>query len=179
MKLKFNKKILFSFVALSSLLLVGCKPKVFKDTKNRNMEDYASYHLFDIHTSMYTQKEDSYLIYIYRGAIEGLQTECPSCTDIKGVVLDFFDSFKEKGHKNFKGAYLYNWQRNEIQRDSQYFKIANQEEIEKQNKEHIGVSTTEETYILGTPALYFITDHKLSGYIYSTNDIGNWFYKNK
>lgn len=161
-----------------AFLVTGCNSssKDFTDSLNRSYDNYSEFYITDIKESMYTQKEDKYIVYIFRRA-------CSSCIDIKGALLDYLDSYKVNT-LTYK-LYLYEWNlKSDIYAgDLQYFKgslyYEETKEIERLILTTIGVSTTEETYIYGTPALYFVENNKLVKYIYSTNDIGEWLYSNK
>lgn len=167
-------KKLAALLFVSGFLLTACASADYTDHLNRKYEDYQEFYIKEIQDEMFNKEEDKYCVYIFRRA-------CGSCIDIKGAVLDYLDSYK----LNSLEYKLYLYERNQgnelTPSDLIYFKgsIYGSNEVNKYINEMKGCSLTKDIYIYGTPSLYFIENNKFSNYLYLTNDIASFLYKNK
>ncbi len=170
MKLKKNLLLL----SLPLLALSSCNNK----TSSNDYSYYSEYNLTSL-DDFYNKESSSYYVYLYFDT-------CPSCKSIKEQVLYYFDYKKENSTLDLPNVYLYNMKpssteegqlnRSKFKKDSEKsdeFLISFMDET-KPNK-------TEDTYFMGVPALYKVTnneyEHLFLGTTNVVNELENYYSK--
>lgn len=170
--MKVKKELLL--LSLPLLMLSSCNNK----TSSHDYDYYSDHYLSSL-DDFYSKENSSYYVYLYFDT-------CPSCKSIKEKVLYYFDYQKENSNLDLPNVYLYNMKpssteegqlnRSKFKKDSENsddFLISLMDEI-KPNK-------TSDTYFMGVPALYKVTNNKYEhlylGTTYVVNELENYYSK--